>query len=248
MANRRLLERIIQRTAPAYVASFRPAPEVVADGVWTLTRHLRIPPGPILPTRTMLIRAAAGGVIVVSPPPPHEETFAAIEALGRVSALVAPNSFHYLYLDDAARRFPEASVYLAPGLAARVPSVPNGAELPSSTLEADLGQIVLDSGRGVSEVILYHAGSRTLFLTDSAFHLVEVAGTATRLFWRAFGVPAGFGPSRTARLMLLPPREQVAAVLERVLAWPFERIVVAHGSVVERDARRVFERGFAAYL
>lgn len=248
MANRRLLERIVQRTAPAYVESFRPAPEVVADGLWSLTRQLRIPPGPILPTRTTLIRDAAGGVIVVAPPPPHEETFAAIEALGRVAALVAPNSFHYLYLNDAARRFPDASRYLAPGLGARVSDLAEGTEMPSPALGADLEQIVLDSGRGVSEVILYHTASRTLLLTDCAFHLVDVAGVATRLFWRAFGVPAGFGPSRTARLMLLPPREQLAAVLKRVLAWPFERILVAHGSIVDRDARRVFERGFAAYL
>ena len=33
--------------------------------------------------------------------------------------------------------------------------------------------------------------------------------------------------------------------LDRVLAWPFERVVVAHGSVKERGGRAELEEGYS---
>jgi hypothetical protein len=36
--------------------------------------------------------------------------------------------------------------------------------------------------------------------------------------------------------------------LRAVLQWPFERILVAHGTLVERDAADVFRSAFARYL
>jgi len=247
-AQRRILERLVQRSAPSYLPEYRPAPQQIADGVWSLVRHLRIPPGPILPTRTLIVRANDDSLAIISPPPPHAETFAACEALGTVTKLVAPNSFHYLYVGAAAQRFPQAELLLAPGLSSRVPSLPPGTELPAAALADEFDQVVLDSRRGVCEVILHHRASRTLVLTDAAFNLEGLQRTSERIFWRLFGVPPTFGPSRTARLLLLPPKTHAAETLRQVLAWPFERIAMAHGEIVEVDARRRFEQAFAAYL
>lgn len=248
MSRRRMLERLVQRSAPGVDADFRPPAEPITDGVWALVRRLRIPPGPALPSRTTLVRQADGGLVLVSPPPPHPETYAAIDALGTVRRIVAPNWFHYLYVADAVRRYPAAVLHLAPGLAERVPELPQASALPSPALGADFDQIVLDSGRGACEVVLHHRGSRTLILTDCAFNLVDVPRLSERVFWRLFGVPPRFGPSRTARLLLLPRREQAAPVLRQILAWPFERILMAHGDVVEHDAHAAFARAFAKYL
>lgn len=69
-----------------------------------------------------------------------------------------------------------------------------------------------------------------------------------RIAWRLSGVPAGFGPSRTARTALLQDRPLVAAFLAKVLAWPFRRILAAHGETLEDDAPAVFRRAFANWL
>lgn len=246
--DRRLLDRLFQLGVPGVVEDFRPPPSRLADSVWSLGRHLRMIGGPILPSRTTIVRLQSGNIAVISPPPPHEETFDAIDALGRVEVLVAPNSFHYLYVCAAMERYPHAALYLAPGLADRVASLPAGIDLSESPLTPDFEQVILDAGRGISEVIFYHSPSRILILGDCAFNLVNLERASDRFFWRLFGVPGEFGPSRTARMMLLSSRERAREALRQVLVWPFERILVAHGDIVQNHARGRFQRAFADYL
>ena len=62
------------------------------------------------------------------------------------------------------------------------------------------------------------------------------------------GIPRGFGPSRTARLMLLRDRPLVGNFIRRLLEWPIERIIVTHGEVLESDGRKALESAFSAYL
>lgn len=245
---RRLLDTVVKRMSPGFDAGYRPPPIRLADGVWSLERRLRMPGGPVLPSRTAIIRSEGDKLALISPPPPHEETFAMIEALGAVAAVVAPNSFHYLYIGDAMRRFQDARLYLAPGLQERIATLPPGTELSDGLPPADLEQVTLRPPHGVSEAMLFHRPSRILILNDVAFNLVNIDRVVDRVFWRAFGVPAEFGPSRTAKLMLLNDRAVVRQALRQVLEWPFERIHVAHGEVVQTDARARFERAFAAYL
>jgi hypothetical protein len=248
MEIRRLLDGIFKRAALGVAPDYRPAPTRLAEGVWSLERHLRMPGGPLLPSRTTIVKLSPTSVAVISPPPAHEETFQMIDALGTVAALIAPNSFHYLYVNDAVRRYPDATLYLAPGLQERIATLPPGVDLAESTPSPDLERVILRPPHGVSEVLLFHRPSRILILSDLAFNLVHVDRSFDRVFWRAFGVSREFGPSRTARLMLLNDRSVVRPVLRRILEWPFERIHVAHGEVVQTDARARFERAFAAYL
>jgi hypothetical protein len=107
---------------------------------------------------------------------------------------------------------------------------------------------VLKATDEVSEVAFFHHESATLVLTDLAFHMTTFAGTFDRLAWRLSGVPNGFGHSRTARMLLLRDRLPVESFLERVLAWPFRRILVGHGDPVDHDAIGVFRRAFRRYL
>src|SRR5262245_30885748 len=123
---RRFLDGVFKRATPGVAADYRPAPTRVADGVWSLERHLRMPGGPLLPSRTTIVRVSPTSVAMISPPPAHEETFGMIDALGTVAALIAPNTFHYLYINDAVRRYPNATLYLAPGLQERIATLPPG--------------------------------------------------------------------------------------------------------------------------
>src|SRR5262249_26399772 len=60
------------------------------------------------------------------------------------------------------------------------------------------------------------------------------------------------GPTSSRRLdASKPPRRPragAARVLRRMLDWPFERIIVAHGSPIEHDAREVFRVAFSPYM
>ena len=52
--------------------------------------------------------------------------------------------------------------------------------------------------------------------------------------------------ARQRRLVL--ELDDLRPQLERILAWPFERVVVAHGDVSEKGGREEFMRGYAWVL
>jgi glyoxylase-like metal-dependent hydrolase (beta-lactamase superfamily II) len=56
-----------------------------------------------------------------------------------------------------------------------------------------------------------------------------------------------FGPSRFDPLLI---RDRAAArlSLERILAWDFDRVILAHGDVVERGGRAALREGYAWLL
>jgi hypothetical protein len=228
---RTLLERLVARTNPRWIESFAPVPYEIGPGLWSVDRLLEIPLGPRLGTRTLLVELPEGGVLAWSPVPLGGALRELVETRGGARFLVAPNSFHYLGIGDWQRAFPSAESWLAPGLLARVAGAAGrelheGAATPFAAL---LPHCVLDCGRGVSEVAFLHAPSRTLLLVDSAFNVRHVARRRDRLVWAAAGVLGRFGPTPTARAFLLRDRAAVGAWIERLCAWPFERVVMAHG-------------------
>ena len=247
MSERLLFERMVRPIAPKPDLDFTPAPREIAPGLWGIERQVRFA-GAILPSRSTLVDVGEGRLVLISPP---ADPCAELDRLGSVCAIVAPNSFHYLHAERYVRRYPAAELFVAPELARRVPGLPRAVELTSDLAVAwrdQLPYIVLGPHHGLSEVLFFHARSRTLILTDVACNLVNLRGAYQRLLARASGMPAGFGPSRNARQLLLRERESAREVLRAVARWPFERIVVAHGALIERAAGRAFAAGFARYL
>jgi hypothetical protein len=248
---RSLVDRLIQSTTPRVVAGFSPSPVEVAPGVWTVERRIAMPGGPSLPACATVIRLPSRGLLVVSPPPLSAGGLEALEALGPVEEILAPNSFHHLNARDFLARHPSATFRFAPGLRARVSALPPGEELATAAPPPWGGAVehtILGPVRGLAEVALFHRPSATLILTDVAFNLVNAGSRVQRLLLTLLGVPRGFGPSRTARMLLLRDRPLAAAFLTRVLEWPFQRVLVAHGQPLEADAQQVFRAAFSAYL
>jgi hypothetical protein len=210
-----------------------------------------MPGGPRLPSRTTVVRLPSGRLLVVSPPPVEAGGLEHLDALGVVEEVLVPNSFHYVNAPGFLARYPRAILRVAPGLHQRVAGLPAGEEVAASapaSWGAGLEHLVLGPARGVSEIALFHRPSATLVLTDLAFHMVSYGSRVEQAFWRLNGVPAGFGPSRTARMLLLRNRPLAAAFLRRVLGWPFRRVLVAHGDPLEENAAVEFARAFAPHL
>jgi hypothetical protein len=247
---RSLLDRFLELGQPRFVHDLSPAPREIAPGLWSMDRVLRMPGGPRLPVRSTVIRLRSGGLLVVAPPPLEAGGFEALEAHGQIEEVLAPNSFHYLGAANCLARHPRARFRTVPGLHARVPGLPASEELTDAAPAPWAGVLehaLLGPVRGVTEVALFHLPSATLILTDVAFHVRRYETGLERAFWRFAGVPAGFGPSRSARWILLRDRTLARAFLERVAAWPFRRVLVAHGDPLETDARDVFRKAFLTH-
>lgn len=213
------------------------------EGLWTIDfDHAMF--GAQVGTRSTVVRLRSGGLWIGSPGPFDEGQLASIRALGPVEALVAPNTFHHVYLSRAKELFPDARVFLAPGLKEKVPTLPPGEtlgdEVPgpwSGTLEQTLIE-----GTSTNEVVFFHPMSRTLILTDLAFNLRK-GGLWTRL---AMSLNGGFGRFGPTKVMMGTVRDQQAfrGSIERLFGWDFDRVILAHGDIVESNGIDAMAQAF----
>jgi hypothetical protein len=98
-----------------------------------------------------------------------------------------------------------------------------------------------------NEVAFFHRASRTLLLCDLAFNFGPRSAAPVRLIMRLLRSYGRFGPS-TLDPLLIRDRRAARQSLERILAWDFDRVVVAHGDVLERGGREAIRRGYSWLL
>lgn len=200
--------------------------------------------------RMTVVRLRSNELLIHSPIRPTTALVEAVRAIGPVSVVVAPNRFHHLFAADWLALHPEARLFTAPGLEAKRPDLPNTDVLsdePDPLWQGELEQIVVRGLPMVNEVVFFHRASATLVAADLAFHIGAEAPSATRLFVRLTGRYGELAPTLVERL-LTRDRSAFRASLERILAWPFERVIVSHGTILERNGRRALARGYAWLL
>lgn len=217
-----------------------------AEGLWTVAQGIRLP-GIELPARSTILRLEGGGLLLLSPIPRIGEAAAEIARLGAVKAIAAPNLLHHLGLEPARGAFPEARVFARDGLRAKEPglSFESLGDEPDPLWADSVDQLPIAGMKAsLDEVAFFHRPSRALVLTDLCFHVLHSDRLLTRLFMRLNDSYGRFGPSRIMRT-LIQDRAALRASLERMLAWDPERIVVAHGELIESEGRRALERAFS---
>jgi hypothetical protein len=208
----------------------------------------RMPGGVELGTRCVLVRLTGGGVLVHTPGPLSEPVRRAIDSLGPVRALVAPNLLHHLFLAENAAAFPQARVFAAPGLREKLGKVRVDEVLTDTApalWSADLEQIVTTGAPSLNEVVFLHRASRTLLCLDLCFNVRESPSRVTRWLMRVNGAYGRFGPSRIFRYGVMKDARAMRASVDRILAWDFERVSVAHGEILERGGREALRASFA---
>jgi len=219
------------------------------DGLWIADQSLRVA-GVDLGARMTVVRLADGSLLLHSPIRPTKELIDEVGALGRVSAIVAPNRFHHMFAGPWMEAFPGTPLFVAPGLETKRADLAIAGVLsdtPEPIWQGSLDQAVLHGIPLTNEVVFFHRASRTLIATDLAFHIGPDHPALTRLLFRVSGAYGRLAPTFLERF-LVRDRARCRAAIERILDWPFERVIVAHGTVVESDGRRQLARGYAWLL
>ncbi len=164
--------------------------------------------------------------------------------------VVAPNRVHHLYAGDVATSYPEARLWIGPGLEVKRPDLRYVAILDDEAPAEWRGQVdqVFFRGRPYeNEVVFFHRASRTLIMCDLAFNFGPTAPLTTRI-WMSLMLSYGkFGPSKLDPL-LIRDRPAARASLKKILAWDFDRVIVAHGDVLERGGHALLGEGYAWLL
>ena len=217
--------------------------------LWTTDAPLRFL-GLEVGARMTVVRLPDSRLLLHSPIAATEELVREVEALGRVAYIVAPNRLHHLFVGEWQRACPDALLYVAPGLEIKRADLAIEGLLgdePESGWRDDLDQILLGGFPFANEIAFFHRPSATLIATDLAFNVCDSSPPLTRLFFRLGGTYGRLSPTLLERL-LVRDRTAFRHSLERILEWPFERVVVAHGEVSEKGGREELIHGYSWLL
>ena len=219
----------------------------IDTGIWAIEapqRWLGVEVG----ARMTVIRLADGSLFVHSPVHLDDKIRATMDNIGPVRHVVAPNRFHHLHAADYPHNFPKAKLYAAPGLDTKRRDLHFDAILSDEAPAAwhgQIGQLVFRGFSPLNETVFFHRPSRTVLFTDLLFNVTHTDSTLTRV---ALTLDGGFGGpavARTFRLMMRMRKRTVMDSVARILKWDFDRIILAHGDVVERGAKTVLQDAYS---
>ena len=199
------------------------------------------------PTRMAVIRLADGGLFIWSPVALTQPLQAAINALGPVRHLIAPNTLHHMAMAEWQTAYPQAQLHAAPGLATKRSDLRIDATLGQSPADwsAEIDQLLIDTSI-TPETVFFHHASRTAIFTD----LLQQLPPGWFKGWRAIVARLDL---MTAAELSVPRKFRVAVKnrttlrqqIDQLLGWNPERLLIAHGPVIDNNAAKVLRRAFA---
>lgn len=206
----------------------------IGNEIWAADRELILPAGQRLPIRMVVLRGRDRRLLCYSPVATDIETVEALQGLGEVTWLAAPNRQHRRFLHQASQAFPGARI-----IGCRDHASERGNGLPQ---EGDIDGMVdfrvVPLRRRSAELVLYHDASETLVVCDLIQNLPAPERALER--WLMLGA----GGARRAQKLL--DRSARAGFYRWAMARPFSQISMAHGTIIRDGAREVVYRLFRA--
>ncbi|MEM8503543.1 MAG: DUF4336 domain-containing protein [Cyanobacteria bacterium P01_D01_bin.1] len=194
---------------------------------------------------------------VVSPIEMTESLRGQLNQLGPVANIIAPNCYHHFFVADFKALYPQATFWAAPGLAVKKPELPIDKTIDKEKAEFVPGLVSIffnglmtlgfDGIEPFNECVFFHAASRTLILTDAAFHLDSSFPWLTQLVARVIGSYQRLSPSLLEKIATVD-KTPVKQAVQQILDWDFDRVVMAHGSIIETDGKEAFRKGYEKFF
>ncbi len=221
----------------------------IDDGLWIADGDNFTGFGTWFPVR-MVVARVGDGLWVHSPISLADGVGDAIDALGPVRWIVNPCGFHGKWVPEALARWPEAThlgssahTLLKSKLPASEPLDPG----PHPAWATELDQLLIAGCPKVGESVFLHRPSGTLICTDLIFNIHRSKTWLMPWVLRMVGAWRRPAQSRLWR-SFTKDRSAARASCEAVLAWDFDRVLMAHGDVLEGPETKAALRSALAWM
>ncbi len=221
-----------------------PVLEPIADGVWTSTVEVPLLRVMRIPAAMTVLRLRGDELLLHSPVPLTPERKAEVDALGRVTHLYSPNSFHHLSLGFWSAAYPHAKVHGSHALTKkrRDLRIDRFQDAPEPAFESVLDEVRIE-GFLLEESVLLHRASKTLVVADLVHHFTPTH-RLTRWYASLAGFNGGVAISKVIRSTSFPDKKAARRSVDAVLALDFERIIVGHGTVITQNPKEQLARAY----
>lgn len=226
--------------------------EPIGDSIWLAEGGIVSFYGFPYPTRSVAVRLPSGKLWIWSPLALTPELLAWAGKIGPVSHLVSPNKLHHLYLQDWKAAFPDAVLWGLPSLIEKRKdlsfSEPLGDD-PPAEWEGVFDQAWFRGSKFMDEMVFYHKPSATAILADLSENFSEEFLRDHWSWWqrplaRLWGITEGNGCAPFEWRLSFTDRKLALAALHKMLGWPSERVVMAHGVWQQKNGRTYLQHAF----
>lgn len=228
--------------------------EYIPRQIWILEYPVRFA-GMNLFGRSTIIRLENGELIVHDPCVISERIKSQIGERGVVKYIIAPGTYHHLFVAEFQNEYPDAETFLCPGLEAKRPDLKfdwllgNKAD---SRWAGELEQVLIQGTRHITEVAFFHKRSGTLILVDLLENIGDdyqhKAGLLLRFYWKVI-FRMWNNPKAAPEYQLgWGNRQIVKAGLEKILSWDAKRLILSHGENIEGNVNQILRKAWQAVL
>ena len=210
-------------------------------------------------TRMSVILLENKELVVISPIKINDTITKQLNELGNVTHIIAPNLFHHLFLSEFKKVFPSATLWGVEGLERKKPELvidkiigKNGDRfikgieyLPFEGLKT----FALTKFASLNEYVFFHQESRTLILTDAAYNFDEnfELPLITKLLMKGLGSYGNLSLSFLEKIAISDKNKLYQSV-QKILKWDFERVIMAHGSIINKNGKEKLKQGYEKFL
>ncbi len=224
--------------------------QAFAQNVWIVDGPNVRDFGVLFTTRMTVLKLSDGSVWVDSPVPVPFDTLKHITELGPVSYLVAATPRHVWRLEAWHTLFPKAQLW-APRTTpltlkkGHLPFTGRLSDAPNPEWADDFDQLAFQGNPLIEEVLFFHKASRTVILDDLIQIHARVKGKPLRnALFKLAGVASPQGGIPIDIRLSFTQRKLARRSLEKLLSWDFDKLIIAHGVCIEKDAKPFVEQSF----
>ena len=222
----------------------------IDENIWTVDGPDVVFTGITMNTRMTVVQLADGRLWIHSPVQLNDAVAAFLEGLGgQIAALVAPNKFHYLFIDPWRRKYADAVIFAHEDLKKKVKSLAQSEALTNTAPPAyasDIDQVLFSGNPAFREAVLFHRASASVIFTDLMQNLdTKDAGLFARLYAKFDGVASPDGGVPRLYKWLSTNKHADRKALETMKAWAPKHVLFCHGPPIDLDVAELLDREFS---
>ncbi|KAK7439382.1 hypothetical protein VKT23_017605 [Stygiomarasmius scandens] len=229
----------------------------ITSNVWTFSAPFKVG---ILPfgIRSTAIKLSNGDVWVHASTPLSQETKESIDKLGPVKWIMNSGLSHHFYLGEFKKAYPGAKLIGVNGIGEKkkAEGLAFDGEYGKDSTETLYGfedeiKSCYFSGTANKDVAWYHIASRTLIVGDLLVNLPATeqfskSKASAKLPFINTLSPNGWLLKRSLWGSAID-KDAVKRDFKTVAEWDFERIILAHGDIIEKDAKKAWETAYSRF-
>jgi hypothetical protein len=174
------------------------------------------------------------------------KTKQALSGMGDVTWAISPNLFHYLHVHSFHSHFPNCALFGVNGIEKKEKKCSFNLLNNNSADELwhpPIKQLQIQGMPNANEVVFLHPESKTLIVTDLLFNCYP-----TKLWSKLFlKLNGAYNKCCSTRIFksFISDKNKFKDSIDQLLTWDFDRIILTHGNIIEKNGKEIFEKSFS---